>query len=90
MRTPSENQTEKNPPMKTGLIQEYRQALRTFSPSLRRFLLAMSMVTLTSFGLVPVLQNLYLLRLGFDAQFIGLLVGLGQVVWAATALMSSR
>ena len=36
--------------------------------------------------LIPVLQNLYLLRLGFDVQSIGLLVGLGQVVWAATAL----
>lgn len=28
----------------------------------------------------------YLLRLGFDVQFIGLMVGLGQVVWAAAAL----
>lgn len=86
MATTSESQTERNPPAKTGWIREYRQALRTFSPSMRRYLLAMALVTLTSFGLVPVLQNLYLLRLGFDVQFIGLLVGLGQVVWAATAL----
>jgi MFS family permease len=33
-----------------------------------------------------VLRNLYLLRLGFDARFIGLLLGTGQLVWAATAL----
>jgi hypothetical protein len=69
-----------------GPLQAYWQALRGFSPSMRRLLLAMSLVPLATFGLVPVLQNLYLLRLGYDAQFIGLLVGLGQVVWAAAAL----
>lgn len=76
-------------PAKAGLIQEYWQAVRSFSPSLQRFLLAMSLTLFTAFGLQPVLQNLYLLRLGFDVQFIGLLAGVGQIVWAAAALPSA-
>jgi MFS family permease len=35
---------------------------------------------------MAVLFNLYLLRLGFDARYIGLVAGLGQLVWAAAAL----
>lgn len=67
-------------------MHEYWQAIRTFSPSLRRFLLASALVTTVAFGLSAVLQNLYLLRLGFDARFIGLALGAGQLVWAAAAL----
>jgi hypothetical protein len=51
-----------------GLVQEYWQAMRAFSPSLRRFLLAAALVTTAVFGTVAVLQNLFLLRLGFDAR----------------------
>ncbi len=69
-----------------GVIGVYLQAVLAFSPSLRRFLLAMSLGVMATFGLSAVLQNLYLLRLGFDVQFIGLMVGLGQVVWAVAAL----
>lgn len=57
-----------------------------FSPSLRRYLLALGLVTTVDFGILAVLFNLYLLRLGFDAREVGLLAGLGQVVWAAAAL----
>lgn len=73
-------------PAKTGLIPEYWQAIRSFPPSLRRLLLAIPLIFITAFGLQPVLQNLYLLRLGFDVQFIGLLAGIGQVVWAGAAI----
>jgi predicted MFS family arabinose efflux permease len=38
------------------------------------------------FGLQAVLLNLYLLRLGFGLEFIGLLIGAGQLVWAVLAL----
>jgi len=38
------------------------------------------------FGIQAVLFNLYLLRLGYDAQFIGTLIGFGQLVWAMMAL----
>lgn len=75
-------------------MREYLYTLRLFSPSLRRFLLAVGMVTTVDFGIFAVLFNLYLLRLGFDARAVGLLAGAGQVVWAAAALpagmLSSR
>jgi predicted MFS family arabinose efflux permease len=86
MASHSDNQLNQDDQTKLGVIREYWQAMRAFSPSLRRLLLAMVLIFITGFGLIPVLQNLYLLRLGFDVQFIGLLVGLGQVVWAAAAL----
>jgi MFS family permease len=38
------------------------------------------------FGFLAVLQNLFLLRLGFEARFIGLMLGVGQLVWATAAL----
>jgi MFS family permease len=67
-------------------MHEYWQAVRAFSPSLRRFLLSSALTALVGFGLAAVLQNLYILRLGYDARFIGLLLGVGQLVWAASAL----
>jgi MFS family permease len=67
-------------------MSEYIQALRAFGPSLRRFLLTTLCMTMVPFGIMAVLFNLYLLRLGFDARYIGLLAGLGQLVWAAAAL----
>ena len=71
---------------KIGFIREYGQAVRAFSPSLLRFLFASAIGTLVFFGIVAVLQNLFLLRLGFDARFIGLMLAVGQLVWAAAAL----
>jgi len=67
-------------------MSEYWQTVRSFSPSLRRFYVANALVTTVAFGMMAVLLNLYLLRLGFDARYIGLLAGLGQLVWAAAAL----
>lgn len=86
MSSSSDDESQPHAHTKTGVLQEYWQAMRTFSPSLRRLLIAMALLLVTAFGLLPVLQNLYLLRLGFDVQFIGLLAGLGQVVWATAAL----
>ena len=67
-------------------MSDYLQTLRLFSPKLRLFLLAMGVMAMVPFGIIAVLFNLYLLRLGFDARYIGLLAGLGQLVWAAAAL----
>ena len=67
-------------------MHEYMLALRAFSPSLRRLLLANALITAVVFGVSAVLLNLYLLRLGLDAALIGLVLGSGQLVWAATAL----
>ncbi len=78
--------TSQNGPVKPGLLRDYLNTLREFSPNLRRFLLFITLTFMTGLGLVAVLQNLYLLRLGFDVQFLGLLVGIGQIVWAAGAL----
>jgi MFS family permease len=75
-------------------MSSYIASLRAFSPSLRRFLLSVALVGTVVAGIMAVLFNLYLLRLGFDAAYIGLLAGLGQIVWAAAALpagmLSSR
>jgi hypothetical protein len=40
---------------KVGLIQEYWQGIRSFSPNLRRFLFSKSLILFTAFGLQPVL-----------------------------------
>jgi MFS family permease len=64
----------------------YWQALRVFSPSLRRFLISFPIAVIVPFGLIAVLMNLFLLRLGFDVRFIGFLSALGQLVWAASAI----
>ncbi|MBK8051085.1 MAG: MFS transporter [Anaerolineales bacterium] len=67
-------------------MRQYLLTVRSFSPSLRRFLLSSSLMTTVAFGLSAVLQNLYFLRLGFDARFIGLVLGAGQLAWAVAAL----
>src|SRR5262245_25824865 len=64
----------------------YWQTIRSFSPSLQRLLIAMATFMTVDFGILAVLQNLFLLRLGFEARFIGLLWGLGTLVWAIAAL----
>jgi MFS family permease len=67
-------------------MSSYWQALRAFSPSLRRFLIGFPINVIVPFGIIAVLMNLYLLRLGFDVRFIGLMIGAGQLVWAAAAI----
>ncbi len=56
----------------------YLQAVRAFSPSLWRLFAALAMVICVTMGLQAVLLNLYLLRLGYDARYVGLLAGIGQ------------
>ncbi len=53
------------------------------------YLLAWGFVAFGYFGIQGVLFNLYLLRLGYDTAFVGLLVGVGQVAWAGFALPAS-
>jgi MFS family permease len=50
------------------------------------FLAAWALIAFGYFGVQAVLLNLYLLRLGFDTQFIGKLIAAGQLVWALAAL----
>ena len=67
-------------------MSEYWQRVRAFSPSLRRLMLAAVCMLSVWSGLMAVLYNLYLVRLGFDARTIGLLGGLGALVWGLAAL----
>ena len=58
----------------------------TFSSDVKRILGAWAMVAFAYFGIMGVVLNLFLLRLGFDVKFIGLLIASGQLVWALTSL----
>ncbi|HSM70190.1 MAG TPA: MFS transporter [Anaerolineales bacterium] len=60
--------------------------LFTFNRNIRLFLTAWALLAFAYFGIQGVLFNLYLLRLGFDTQFIGSLIASGQIVWALAAL----
>jgi hypothetical protein len=62
---------------------------RGFNRSVRLWLLTWALASFGYFGLKGVLFNLYLLRLGFGPEVIGLLVGSGQLVWAVAALPSA-
>lgn len=64
--------------------------LRPFNRSVHLWLSIFAVVGFTYFGVQAVLFNLYRLRLGFEPQFIGLLIGSGQVVFAVTALPSGE
>ncbi len=65
---------------------EYLRRVRAFSSDLWRVLLAAAIVFIVWLGLLAVLYNLYLLRLGFDTRTVGLLAGLGALVWGVAAL----
>lgn len=60
--------------------------LRTFGRNTWLIMTVFAVSGFGYFGIQAVLFNLYLLRLGYDAQFIGTLIGGGQLVWAAMAL----
>ena len=60
--------------------------LGTFSRSMRLFLLAWAVGAFSYFGIQGVLLNLYLLRIGYGPEFIGLLIAFGQIIWAIGAL----
>lgn len=50
------------------------------------YLIAWGLLAFGYFGIQGVVFNLYLLRLGFGPEFIGLLTGVGQLIWALGAL----
>lgn len=64
----------------------YWNRVRAFSPDVWRILLAALLFLMVWVGLLAVLYNLYLLRLGFDTATIGLLVGVGSLVWGLASL----
>jgi MFS family permease len=60
--------------------------LRPFNTSIHLWLLVFAVAGFSYFGVHAVPFALYLLRLGFDPQFIGLLIGSGQIMFALLAL----
>lgn len=64
---------------------DYRDAVRSFSPPARQFLLAV-LLAWTGQGVFQVLFNLYLLEGGYNEAFIGRAISLGGVGLAVTAL----
>ena len=63
-----------------------RQALRAFHADVYKYLFAVSIVGFSYFGFVSVLLNLYLLRLGYGTDFIGLVNGSIAFAFAASSL----
>src|SRR5512141_511768 len=64
----------------------YWRVLRAFDRSLLLYLACWAIVGFSFFGIQGVLLNLYLLRLGFSLEFIGLLNGAGMLACGAFAL----
>ena len=63
-----------------------RRALHRFHPDVYRYLIASSLVGFSYFGFVSVLLNLYLLRLGYGTDFIGLVNGSTALAFALSSL----
>ncbi len=61
---------------------EYFQKLRLFNRDVRLFLLMAALVAFAWDGMRIVLLNLYLLRLGYGPEFIGLITGAGALAFA--------
>jgi MFS family permease len=66
-------------------MQNYWQAIRSFDRSIWPYFAMVGLIGISFFGFIGVLQNLYLLRLNYDVESIGLLIASGQLVWALGA-----
>ena len=67
-------------------MRNYLNAFRQLDRNVWLFLFFWGMIGFGHFGVITVLFNLYLLRLGYGPEFIGRLQGAGQLVWAVFAL----
>lgn len=63
----------------------YWQAIRQFNRSILLYLVYFGAVAFAYFGVQGVVLNLYLLRSGYGPDFIGVLLGSGQIIWAVFA-----
>jgi MFS family permease len=64
------------------MVTTYLRMLRLFSRDMRIFMLTAALVSLAWDGMRAVILNLYLLRLGYGPDFIGLLSGVGALAFA--------
>ena len=67
---------------------DYLAAVRLFSRDIRYFLLSVALNGFAFFGIYALLFNLYLLRLGYDTAFIGLVNAVGPLALAFGSLPS--
>lgn len=70
------------------MLRDYASAIRQFTPNARLYL-AGSLLVSFSTGLLYLLFNLYVLSLGYDQAFVGLLASLPSFVIAAAAVPAS-
>ncbi len=70
------------------VIANYLRTLRLISRDARLCLIAQASLGFSFFGIYAVLLNLYLLRLGYDLKFIGLVNATGQLSFAIASLMA--
>jgi len=64
----------------------YWNILKLFNRNVRYFLMAGAVHGFVFFGIYSLLLNLYLLRLGYESEFIGLVNGLGPFMLAVFSL----
>ncbi len=67
-------------------MKSYWDGIRKFDRDVLIFLGLFCMIGFGYFGINAVLFNLYLLQLGYQPEFIGRLIGMGQLVWGVFAL----
>ena len=70
------------------MISTYLRTLRLFSREVRLYLLSSALIGVSYFGISTVLLNLYLLRLGYGPEFIGLVNGSAAFAFACASLPS--
>jgi len=68
------------------LISNYLRRVRLFSRDARLFLVAVGCIGLAYYGGAAVLQNLFLLRLGYGPRFIGIVFAVGSLMPALFSL----
>jgi MFS family permease len=68
------------------MFASYIAALRTYSRDVRIILVASAISSFTMDGVFPVVFNLYILRMGFDAGFVGTVNAIGLLLFSVAAL----
>ena len=63
-----------------------RQAARLFHPDVRKYLITSALLGFSYFGMITVVMNLYLLRLGYGTGFIGLVNGATALAFATVSV----
>ena len=71
-------------------VASYLHLLRNSSRNARLYFITASLIGFTLEGVHALLFNLYLLRLGYGPEFIGLVNGIGMCAFAISSLPAGR